>query len=577
MFLYLNAIALLTAILCLYLFLYFFDSYSHSYSNSFHSSSSCFFSHLFFLLIFPYLIFIRLIEGSLKVLTALLSTLQGRGQATLAAVYMNRGRLGTLNAIVGKLFKFFITVISAECNTHKITEFKQKMVKKNNGNSSVSVNFSYEMSIRGLQYLVDLEKERGGAGTGTGTCIGVGAKAGVEGISAMVGRGTGTGIATGTGTWVSSGSTKGMKELFGRHSPPLLQSILPINIDEKHKKKTRDTTHKSDNENDIDSDNDDTIFHAKAKYDSSEKSKSKNENENKNQNILENNHEISFATMDDTDFRILRFLVSSPWGFLGTPHALGSLLNVLLLSCKRMFLNDNQDVLQMEEKLLSYADMMISLLTPFSYFLYPPSNTQKIFYPDNLFNSFENWDEIFKHSKKEKTVAIDAIGESISNLNLNLNFCSGGEDVTILETIKDLHNDSKLQSFWPGLLLASYVKQSKNLIVDTSNTKTNNNNSDNNNSDNNNDYSGNTNENNSDSDSNNNDNSEMNGKYDSYPEYEENKRIDSLLNVISGKVEDILESFLLHSVWLRSTALQVCLLIVCFVLITLICFLFYFI
>jgi hypothetical protein len=493
----------------------------------------------------------------LKVLTALLSSLHGRGQATLAAVYMNTGRLSTLNTAIGKLFKFFITVISAENTTPKITESKQKMLKKNKGNSSVLVNSSYEMSIRGLNYLVELENEGGGAGTGTGTCIGigVGAKAGVEGISARAGTGAGiaTGTGTGTGTWVSSRITKGMKELFERHSPLLLESILPILpiiIDEKHKKKSTDITNKSDNENDndndVDSDNDDTSIHGKERYDSN------NKIENRNQNFLQNNHEISFAPMEDTDFRILRFLVSSPWGFLGTPHALDSLLNVLLLSCKRMFLNNNQDVLQMEEKLLSYADMMISLLLPFSYFLYPPSDNQKLFYPDDLFNSLEEWDEIFKNSKIEKSVAVDDFGQNISNLNLNSGFCMNEEDVTILETIKNIYNDSKLQSFWPGLLFSSYINRSKNSIVNTSTTNNNNNYN----------YGGNTNISSNNSDNNDNNGSEVKSKYNSNPINEEEKRIYSLLNVISGKLTDILETFLLRSVWLRSTTLQVCLLIV---------------
>jgi hypothetical protein len=518
----------------------------------------------------------------LKVLTALLSSLHGRGQATLAAVYMNTGRLASLNTAIGKLFKFFITVISAESTTSKITESRQKIVKKNNGNSSVSVNSLYEMSIRGLQYLVELEKE------GSGTCTGVGAKAGIEEISARAGTGTGAGIATGTGTgtgagtWVSGGSTKGMKELFERHSPLLLESFLPIIMHEKHKKKSTDITNKSDNENDndddSDSDNDDNVLHAKERNKSSEGSKNKNENRNKN--VRENNRENSFATMEDRDFCILRFLVSSPWGFLGTPHALESLLNVILFSCKRMFLNNNQDVLQMEEKLFSYADMMISLLIPFSYFLYQPSDSQKLFYPNNLFNSFENWDEIFKNSKIEKTVAGDDISENISNLNLNLNLNSdismSEEDVTILETIKDIHNDSKLQSFWPGLLLSSYFKQSKSFIVDTNDTNTSNNNSNNNND--NNDYSGNTKKSksnsNSDSDSNSNDNnsSEVKSSYNSNPLNDQEKRIHSLLNVISGKLNGILETFLLRSVWLRSTTLQVCLLIVCSIFITIISF-----
>ena len=523
----------------------------------------------------------------MKVLAALLSSLRGRGQATLAAVYMNTGRLSTLNTAIGKLFKFFITVISAESTTAKITESKQKTVYKSNGNSSVAVNSSYEMSIRGLQYLVELENEGGGAGTGT--CMGVGAKDGVEGISSRAGTGagiatgaltgmgakevtgtgtgagarTGTGAGTGTGRWVSSGSTKGMKKLFERHSPLLLESILPIIIDEKHKKKSIDITDKSNNDNDDDSDNDsdndDNVLHTKERNNSSEESK----NKNRNQNILENNREISFATMEDTDFRILRFLVSSPWGFLGTPHALDSLLNVLLLSCKRMFLNNNQDVLQMEEKLLSYADIMIRLLIPFSYFLYPPSENQKLFYPDNLFNSLENWDEIFKNSKVEKPAAVDDICENILILNLNSDLSMSEEDGTILEAIEDIYNDSKLQSFWPGLLLSSYIEQSKNLINNTSNT----NNS--NNSNNSNDYSGNTNNSNSDSNDNNG-NDEVKSNYNSNTIYEEEKRTNSLLTVISEKLKDILETFLQRSVWLRSTALQACFSIVSFIFITLI-------
>ena len=516
----------------------------------------------------------------MKVLTALLSSLHGRGQATLAAVYMNTGRLASLNTAIGKLFKFFITVISAEHTTAKITEFKQKMVNKNNGNSSISVNSSFDMSIRGLQYLVELENEGGGARTGTCVGVGVGAKAGIEGISARTGTGAVAGIATGTGTgagtetgagtgtwagagtWVSSGSTKGMKELFQRHSPLLLESILPIIIDEKHKKKSTDIANKgnneNDNDNDIDSDYIDTLVRAKERFDSD------NKNENRNQNILENNREISFATMEDTDFRILRFLVSSPWGFLGTPHVLDSLLNVLLLSCKRMFLNNNQDVLQMEEKLLSYADMMISLLIPFSYFLYPPSDNQKLSYPNSLFNSLENWDEIFKNSEIEKTVAVDEMSENILNLNLDLNsdLSLTEEDVTILETIKDVCNDYKLQSFWPGLLLSSYIKQSKNSIVDTNDTDNNNSNNNNDNSDNTNNSNGNG---NSDSNNYDNNNSEVKSKCYSNPINEEEKRINSHLNVISGKLKDILETFLQRSVWLRSTTLQACLLIVCFV------------
>ena len=419
----------------------------------------------------------------MKVITALLSSLQGREQSTLAAVYMNTGRLSTLNTAVGKLFKFFITVISAPHTTVKTTESTQKNLKKINGNSSVSVNLSYQMSVRGLQFLVELEKDGSGGGVG------------------------------GTGIGVSDG---GMRGLFARHSPHLIGSILCIYISDDRYKKKKLIDDYNDGNDVVINDN-----------------KSMNNNDkhiNKNNNLLknENNNDNIFDTLEDTDFRLLQYLVSSPWGFMGTPHALNYLINALLINCKKI--NFSQNMLEVEEKLISYADVMISLLIPISYSIYSPSDNQKVFYPDNLFNSTEKWSEIFQFFEVRKLISIDNINENISNLNINsdLNSIKNNEDLNTLEMITDIYNDSKLQLSWPGLNLSisdnntaikSITNHSKNKIQQNSNNKENGNN---------------------------------NNEYK-----KENNRINFLLNIISGKLIDVLEAFLMPSVWLQSTALQV--------------------
>ena len=474
-------------------------------------------SEFIFLFIFLFGVFIRLIEGALKVITALLSSLQGREQSTLAAVYMNTGRLSTLNIAIGKLFKFFIAVISAPRTTSKNMEtITQKNLKKNNGNSSVSVDFSYKMSIQGLQHLVELEKDGSGGGVGTGVGVGVG------------GMGTGTGV----GVRVSD---KGMRGLFARHGPHLIESILSINIsDNKYEKKKSvntsnnnnyDDNYKDDNGNIVDNDNDNVMNENK-----SMKINDKHINRNYFNNIPENENVIVniLDTMDDTDFLLLQYLVSSPWGFLGTPHALNYLINALLINCKKI--NFSQNMVEVEEKLLSYADIMISLLIPFSYSLYPPSENQKIFYPDDLFNSTEKWGEIFHFFEARKIISIDTIKENISNLNIDsdLNATKNNEDMNTLEMIKDIYNNSKLQLYWPGLQLLSSDNNTLSQSIANYNESKIHNNINSNRNDNNND------------------------KYK-----KENSRINSLLDIISGKLIDVLEAFLMPSVWLQSTILQV--------------------
>lgn len=455
-----------------------------------------------FLLLFD--VFKRLIEGALKVITALLSSLQGREQSTLAALYMNTGRLSTLNTAIGKLFKFFITVISAPHITHKTTESTLKILKKINGNSCVSVNLSYKMSVRGFQYLVELEKDGSGGGVG--------------------GTGTGTGVGV---------SDKGMRGLFARHSPQLIESILSINISDNKCKNTKsiNTSHNVDNSNDNDDDDDNKID----KYNDivineNESMNNKNKHITRNKNLPknENNNDNIFDTMEDTDFRLLQYLVSAPWGFLGTPHALNYLINALLINCKKIDFSHN--MLEVEEKLLSHADIMISLLVPFSYSLYPPSDNQKIFYPDDLFDSSEKWGEIYQFFEARKFISIVKINENISNLDISsdLNSIKTNEDMNTLEMIKDVYNDSILQLSWPGLHLSISDSNTFSKSITNNNTSE----------------------------------IQKNSNYNEYGynnnEYKkENNRINFLLNIISGKLMDVLEAFLLPSVWLQSTALQV--------------------
>jgi hypothetical protein len=291
------------------------------------------------------------------VLLTILQSMQGRGQAAVEAQYVATGRLSTLRTTISKLFEFFVSVMSRPAEGKDKERGKDANMKASNCsiardalekpqiNASASSGFDWAklsghgMSIQGLHFIMQLEG----------------------------------------GVRASDGGEEGMRGLFTRFGLPLLESLLPSGPHSAAKPRTIPASmsligvDSSGVEGGCGGVGDSTARHCK-------------ESGTEGDQMLVVDTCGTLSGMEESDYRLLCCLVTSPWGLpLLSPKTLHSMLRAVLSSTREAL--SLSDPVTQEAMLIKYGDLLMSILTPLCYLLYPATPQQAQCYSRRLFDS----------------------------------------------------------------------------------------------------------------------------------------------------------------------------------------------
>lgn len=338
----------------------------------------------------------RLITAAVKLLLAILVSIQGRGQAAIEAQYVATGRLSTLRVTIGKLFAFFLAIISNPEEKQKVVK-PIKLQKKAPSVTKKSSSLSVE-SILALSSSDSKKKKAKSAISKTSRESALLAKIccatdvisppqsssdnaedppslhslAVEGMNFLVCLEGGIGTVSGA---CGDRDGKGMKDLMMRHGLPSLSSVIDSCGDDEAHPHTHANAHEGVSAGagvvleiaDV----------AEPPKSSGDGGDSKNGPLKRSQNIF---------GMDGRDLRLLICLASSPWGLpLSSPAALSHILSLILTSTKKTLLCG--DTKEMEDQLLTGSELLLTVLVPFCYTVYPATAAQTEVFSKDLFNS----------------------------------------------------------------------------------------------------------------------------------------------------------------------------------------------
>lgn len=344
----------------------------------------------------------RLTTAVVKLLLAILVSIQGRGQAAIEAQYVATGRLSTLRVTIGRLFAFFLAIISNPEKKQKVV----KPIKLQKKAPSVTKKFS-SLSIESILALSSSDgkkKKAKSAISKTSRESPLLAKIcsatdvispprsssdnvedppslhslAVEGMNFLVRLEGGIGTVSGA---CGARDGKGMKDLMMRHGLPLLSSAIDSCAE--------DVAHPHAHAHEGVSASASASAGAGAGVvleiaDVAEPPKSSGDGGDSNGGLLK--HSQNIFDMDGRDLRLLISLASSPWGLpLSSPAALSHILSLILTSTKKTFLSG--DTKEMEDQLLTCSELLMTVLVPFCYTAYPATAAQTEVFSKDLFNS----------------------------------------------------------------------------------------------------------------------------------------------------------------------------------------------
>ena len=328
--------------------------------------------------------------------------MQGRGQAAVEAQYVATGRLSTLRTTISKLFKFFVSVMS------RPSEGKEK--RRDQNPKATNCSIVREAPEKPLDAVPPSSETDWGKLSGHGMSI-----QGLHFIMQLEG-----------GVGAPNGDEEGMRGLFGRYGLPLMESLLPSGP---HSAAQPRTIIASESLAGVDC----SIGGGEgAECPATHLCK---ESGTENDQMLAGDSCGTFSEMEESDYRLLCCLVSSPWGLpLLSPRTLHSVMRAVL-SSTREALSLSDPALQ-EAMLIKYGDLLMSILTPLCYLLYPATQQQAQCYPRRLFDSSASlaW---FLESRESEGADIEDCGPSLESIKSIID--SNGS-----ETVNSV--------YWTGLL-----------------------------------------------------------------------------------------------------------------------------
>ena len=389
----------------------------------------------------------RLTTAAVKLLLSILLSIQGRGQAAIEAQYLATGRLSSLRVTVGKLFAFFLSIISNPEKKQKFikpVKLQKKVPSVTKKSSTLSV-----ASILALSSSDSKKKKAKSTLSKTSTESSQLAKIcsvadvislpqssvsdhvkeppslhslAVEGMNFLVC------LEGGIGT-VSSvrENGDGMKDLMTRHGLPLLSSLMDSSTgDDAHPHLGAGTGAVSDSD--------------VADPSQSNGCDSSDVPQECSQNIF---------NMDVRDLRLLICLASSPWALpLSSPTTLSSILSLILTSTRRAFLS--VDTKEMEDQLMTCSELLLTVLVPFCYTVYPATATQMEVFSEEFSSSSSALSTVVERCAAaqctEGSDIVDMRTQTGSNAHNTVNKLSGID----LKSLQGVH-------YWTGYLTGERV------------------------------------------------------------------------------------------------------------------------
>ena len=286
----------------------------------------------------------------------ILESMQGRGQAAVEAQYLATGRLSTLRTTVSKLFKFFLSVMS------KPTEDKGKESNLKALNSTLSSSAREGLEKPAGAYPSSTWRKLSGHGMS------------IQGLHLIMLLEGGVGR--------SDGGEEDMKGLFVRYGLPLMESLVPRIVLGATSKSPAviDSSSSSSSSSSCSSSSralvegvEDALAHVctESRHDSGQVGGDSNG---------------TLSEMEESDYHLLCCLASSPWSLpLLCPEFLHPMIQAVLSSTREAL--SLSDPSMQEGMLIKYLDLLMAVLTPFCYVLYPVTPAQAKCYPTQLFDS----------------------------------------------------------------------------------------------------------------------------------------------------------------------------------------------
>ena len=441
--------------------------------------------------------------ASTQVLMTILSSVQNRGQPVIEAQYLSTGRLTNLTYTIKKLFKFFLTILSSnnyevendvKIQPDDLKSVTKKLIEKNEKEKNIFMKNKINKN-RLLKFVPNLNllpnlNSIGSTNINNFSCHFL-ASEGILLLARLENSVHGRIIYNNNDNNNNNNNNnindkdsdsndkdkdkeshsnninyQIVKELFLKYGSQLLDSLLP----KQNKKKVKRTQinkifgdidkgsndkkikindkieddnvcHNIDNCNDNNNDN----YGSKndINHDNNGNNDSNNNDNNNNNSGDDDDNDDTFLDIDDVDFNLIRCLVGSPYNLVEfSTKILSTVIKILLKSTKKVF-NRFTDMKIIEGKLYSYSELLLMILIPFNYILYPISNYQLNCYNKLFYNSEDEINEVSNLLKSE-----------ISNDNTNFH------DKNIENEINNLLDLSKTNSshfncslYWIGNLL----------------------------------------------------------------------------------------------------------------------------